>query len=66
MKILHINTFNQTGGAETIAYCLLKSNGENRMLVKESFQNDEQIQTFPKNLIDLFFYFLIKLFENLV
>ena len=65
MKILHINTFNQTGGAETIAYSLLKSNGENRMLVKESFQSDVQIQTLSKNLIDSFFLFLNKIIWKL-
>lgn len=61
MKILHINTFNQQGGAETIAYSLFKSNRNNTLLVGKKSKNEPNIIEFKKDFQDKFFTFLTKL-----
>ena len=61
LKILHINTFNQQGGAETIAYSLFKSNRNNTLLVGKKSKNEPNIIEFKKDFQDKFFTFLTKL-----
>jgi hypothetical protein len=61
MNILHINTSNQQGGAETIAYTLFKSSKENSLLVHQNSGQEEGIIEFEKDKLDAFFNILTKL-----
>ena len=61
MKILHINTANKHGGAETIAYTLFKSSKENSLLVHQNSGQEEGIIEFEKDKLDAFFNILTKL-----
>jgi glycosyltransferase involved in cell wall biosynthesis len=61
MNILHINTSNQHGGAETIAYTLFKSSKENSLLVHQNSGQEEGIIEFEKDKLDAFFNILTKL-----
>lgn len=61
MKILHINTFNHQGGAETIAYALFKSSNENTLLVRKKSTDEEGIIEFKEDGQDRFFNLLSKL-----
>ncbi|PWJ40822.1 glycosyltransferase [Sediminitomix flava] len=53
MKILHINTSDQHGGAENIAYSLMQEFG-GKMLVKIKHRTDSNIKTFKRSLISYF------------
>ncbi len=62
MRVLHINTFNQHGGAETITNALFSSNPENSMLVKKKLHVTQPgITEFPINQLDRLFLVLDKL-----
>lgn len=61
MKVLHINTFNQHGGAETIAHALFKSNKENTLLVQRATVEEPGVIEFEKDFQDTFFNLLTKL-----
>lgn len=61
MKTLHINTFNQQGGAETIAYALFKSSKDNTLLVYQKSGVEDGIIEFEKDKQDAFFHVLTKL-----
>lgn len=65
MNVLHINTYNLHGGAETIASSFLYNNLNNHLLVKYSTESNNQIYEFNKNILDKFFLFLDKFFWKL-
>lgn len=60
MKILHINTFDHLGGAETIAYALFKSSSENTLLVRKKSVDEKGVIAFEEDVQDKFFNFLTK------
>lgn len=61
MRILHINTYNQFGGAEMIAHTLFKSNTENKLLVSEFKTLEHGVHKFETTFSDRFFAILTKL-----
>lgn len=61
MKILHINTFDHQGGAETIAYALFKSSSENTLLVRKKSVDEKGVIAFEEDVQDKFFNLLTKL-----
>jgi len=58
MKILHINTYDKGGGAETVVMQLLNYHTESYLLTKTAQYKDKQIQEFPKNKKDRFFHLI--------
>jgi glycosyltransferase involved in cell wall biosynthesis len=61
MKILHINTANKQGGAESVAHALFVSNKDNKLLVKTITDGETGVEIFNKSFLDIFFDFLSKL-----
>jgi glycosyltransferase involved in cell wall biosynthesis len=65
MNVLHINTYNSQGGAETIASSFLNNNPNNHLLVKYSSISNKQVSVFKVYLIDRFFLLLDKIIWKL-
>jgi hypothetical protein len=54
MKILHINTANKQGGAESVAHALFASNKDNKLLVKTITDGEELELKYLTNLFLIF------------
>lgn len=61
MKVLYINTFDVSGGAEQICLELFMHQPEAHMIVKNKFSSLDNIRTFPAYTVDKVFFTLDKI-----